>query len=422
MTYTMLHSQIASRTEGLENPTFAERLGYRGPLARPWTPQSVGSQILDARGNSYGTSDRHSPNPTRFQKAAYTLLDPLPVAVGTVSDTPLYVFYAGHNSKFITGGRGDLVSATAFGFKQSSTSVEYGIPAGVTQLLWDDFALVTPNADPTKSIVCPIGGKTLDDLTIVDREPGDVFSSMDDEGVLDVVVTGQPSPYAMESVLVLSNVSGTEAAVYFQVNYEVWCYTSHDCKLGKVRYTDGTPFLLGTHPDLYNRYRWLSKARGILDDDRFLSGQFNIFMGEVKRRENSFPTRVDLRGFREVYGQEVVDAPEFIIPAGGGTQHHFPAGMTHMFYNDYHVIGSRRGSGVSVLLHDTTDPGVVSIREGAYTTTHLAHYGGGPVDLVPASSVEAFGEACRLVGHNWSRGGWAVSIPQPGQYRAYKYA
>lgn len=385
MPYTTLHRQMVSRTEGLSDPSLAQRLGYESPLTAPWTPGNVGSQILQARGNSYGSKAHHPADPTKFQLAAYTLVDAEPTPVGTVSEYG-NIAYGTHNSKVVmpsfTAGSGDVV--TPYGYERTELSSLYDLPAGFRgHILGDDFAF-------SGEALYPIGSKSLSELVSLDEIPNSRFS--------EVLKNGSSTRKGgFQYVCTLHNVSGTESAIYFLDQGTLWCYTTQDCTFGVVRLPDGAPYSFGTFGTAPEE---LLYARGILDDDRFLRGQFALILAAT-----GYSMRADLDGFRQI-----------VSKSGISLYQHRSA----IIYNDYHLTRVRASKSTEFSGIDLTGvegqvsiPGVKSID---FTL------GAGPVDLTPQPTLQDFAESCAVVGLGWMRNGWASAwLLDNGWRRPYKY-
>lgn len=396
MTYATLRGQIASRVQGLHNPSLAEKLGYESPLDTPWTSGNVGSQILSLRGNSHGTSPDHPRHPTKFALAAYTLLDPKPLPVGTMGPVG-FSLYGTHSSKYVVANDTRAIAlVTPYGFEVKSHAEVFGVPhASYNLLLGDDFLITARHTESPTGRVHEIGSRSLNELTILDEVPASEIYQVLHGGGADVSVLRG------EYVCTVHNASGNGAAIYIQDVDLLWCYTTKDSTLGLVRMPDGTPLRLGKNTSAPYLMR---SARGILDDDRFEDGRLNLtFARESSSAPHSMWTRIE--GFRQILEVE-----------NRTTGPYSPASMTLLFYNDYHIVrtrGQKRG-----YLYDETNPD----EKTAWTIPGDARDTPGPIDIKPVSSLQAFGDLCETVGVSWIKDGWAARYEVPsGGLRPYKY-
>lgn len=402
MTYATLRAQIASRIQGIEGPSLAEKLGYRGPLVLPWTPAHVAAQIFSARGSSYGTDITHPTDPTLFQLAAYTLLDPIPKPIGTYGDI-VVANYNTHNPDFVfLKNRAGAVSATPYEFNHLATYLAYGLPQGADSgVLWNDFAINLENNKTQR--VYEIGNKLLSDLTILDEVPSSSFYQVMSRGEYDVVTLLD------ECFGTIVNVAGTDAAVYFREGSRLWCYTSSDCTLGLVKTPEGVPLVVG--PSVCMLYA----VRGLLDDDRFADGALSFIM-DTRNLGSGFPTFVRLEGFRQIVEKKYIEDSVFTAAPFPSSSPYRSSSRTRLMYNDYHLTVS---AGRTYTMHAVDVTNLEVVTDG--------HIGGvynespGPIDLKPAADLEAFRQSCMVEGAAWMRNGWAAKYKGQGT-AAYKYA
>lgn len=364
MAYATLREQIASRTDGMEDPSLAEKLGYGSPLDRPWTPRNVGSQILAARGNSHGTSSHHPSNPTKFQLAAYTLLDPVPVKVGTQVKYIGQPFYQAHNSRFVfvqtnSSQARYAMEAGAYNGRIVHVGTAYDTPGAPQYFLGDDFAIEDRQGGP--SYIYKIGTKELSDLTILDQGEEEILFELVENG--QIAATG----LAFRYVCTVYNSSLSKGAIYFAAGGKIWCYTTDDCTLGLVRFEDGSILT-------ESAFR-LSHSRGTLDDDRFESGQFHLFGGHLFRFD----------GFRVVHGPITT----------------FGTHTTKLFSNDYIATGGSRDR----RLFDMKDE-VRYINFAVYENSEAPGQSSGAIDVPVADTLEDFAAAIKVSTIGWTRNGW----------------
>lgn len=400
MTYVTLRDQIASRIDGIEDPSLAQRLGYTSPLMSPWTPAHVGEQIFDARGSSYGTSDNHPLDPTRFQRAAYTLLDPVPAPVGTTGPDGI-VKYETHNSRLVVAG-GYGAEVTPYGISQGRLADFYNLPQNPSIILGDDFGIFD-GGSARPSVVYEIGDRALSDLIILDERPEVDFFRLMRDGQIDEISF---SHVHFKFVCTVYNVSGTKGAIYFTENGRVWCYTTDDCTLGLVRLPNGSVFTIDPYANTAEAHM-LYHARATLDDDRFDKGQLSLVTSD--RRPATRGANIHhFNGFRQIETQ-------VISPIGSHL-------MTSLTYNDYHVLRTTHQSRDTFVL-DVKSPNHASAlykwKPGDLGDQHTPT---GPIDMPPSTSLAEFRQVSQMVGWSWTRHGWAAhyTLPQGGT-GSYKY-